>query len=111
MPNMRDMVIRETGNEKPRKNTSRVSFGDETSFQYSLLQITSAEITRPMERQRREAWWNLEAAPTEGLKKSRGKNENALVRTLSASAAMTREMAMAAGYTLKRRRRHNRGRG
>jgi hypothetical protein len=35
VPYMTDMVIRETGNEKPRKNTSNVSFGDVTIFRYS----------------------------------------------------------------------------
>ena len=51
-----DMVIKEIGKENPRKKVSSFSFGKEIILKYSLLRMTRAEMTSPMERQRRDAW-------------------------------------------------------
>jgi len=55
-PNITDMVINDTGKEKPKKKTSNCSFFKWISSRYSLFKITRLEIISPMERHSRDAW-------------------------------------------------------
>jgi hypothetical protein len=77
-----DIVIREIGKENPRKKVSSFSFGNEIILKYSLLRITRAEITSPMERQRRDAWWNFSETGASGLKKLTGNKDNDYCRQI-----------------------------
>ena len=96
--NMREKVISETGKENPRKNIFSCSLGLETSFKYSLLSITRADISSPRDKHNRAAWWNFSEAGTLGRKKSKGKIENFWMRVKSTRTNKINDMAIAAAY-------------
>src|SRR6056297_1750511 len=52
----RDRVIKDNGNEYPRKKVSRVNLSMCTQWVYSLFMITTDARAMPMDRHHKDAW-------------------------------------------------------
>ncbi len=99
MPKITDIVISETGKEKPRKKTSGVSFSKWNSPSQASLTITKAERRRAETRQIREALWNFSEVLCLALKNIEGKRGNFSLLNDSVITASITAAAAAGKYT------------